>query len=104
MEGIALIQKRWLALLTCFLCASCQNATNQSSTTSSFTSTGPIYQNQWPTDVLTAIEQSCNGFSIPFFEATYYEASLEDTGSGTFAVIYCYGFDETNAVETILPL
>lgn len=100
LEGIALIQKRWLALLACFLCASCQNSTNQSSTTSSFTSTGPIYQNQWPTDVQNIIEQGCNGFSIPFFEATYYEASLEDTGSGTFAVIYCYGFDEKNAVET----
>lgn len=100
MEGIAVFRKRWLALLACFLCASCQNSTNQSSTTSSFTSTGPIYQNQWPTDVQNIIEQGCNGFSIPFFEATYYEASLEDTGSGTFAVIYCYGFDETNAVET----
>ena len=63
-----MFRKRWLALLACFFCASCQNSTNQSSTTSSFTSTGPIYQNQWPTDVQNIIEQGCNGFSIPFLK------------------------------------
>ncbi len=89
----------WFLVFSLFLCSSCQNTTNSSSLESNVFSSNPTYQTKWPDDVQSIIEESCHGFSIPFFEAEYYEASLESSDSGTFAIIYCYRFDERNAVK-----
>ena len=71
--------------------------------TSNSSPSHPVVISDWPNHVLDVIHECCNGFSIPFFAVNdngYYEASVETTGGGSFAVIYCYNFDENEAIES----
>ncbi len=88
-------------ILLCLLTACNSKNSTSKPTFSSLNSSSnePITYTDWPQHILDEIKQSCNGFSIPFFEAGYYESEISVTESGTFTIIHCYDFLELGAVE-----
>jgi len=71
-------------ILLCLLTACNSKNSTSKPTFSSLNSSSnePITYTDWPQHILDEIKQSCNGFSIPFFEAGYYESLVITLGKG----------------------